>query len=170
MNRFFIVIVLVFASIYILFKPLQIDNNSSEDIAMLEIFNFKSYEFSTLGLSSILNGTKGVKYSDRYVITNPDYTDATAEFLATLDSKTALYKDDILYLDGDVKYKREDGLRYEAPSAIYNTITKEATTKENFEAFMGKNRAIGRDLKYNNAKNTLIAKDIFVTYNIERKK
>ena len=170
MKYFFVAIFAIFAAIYLLFKPLELAQSKSGEIASLNIFDFTMYEFSAIGLSSILKGVEANRFSDRYTIKSPIYTDNTGEFLSHLSSIDGLYKNDILYLNKDVKYTRDDGLKYFSQEATYDTKSKIATTKKDFEAFMGKNRAIGDDLKYNNEKNTLKAKNVFITYNIERKK
>lgn len=170
MNRFFILIFVIFATIFFLFRPLDVKKDDYKDIALFEIYKFTSYEFTPFGLSTLMQGDKGVRFSDRYTISKLDYTDNTKEYRANLKSNDGIYKDDVLYLNGDVLYTREDGLSFSSDEATYDKKKQLASTQKKFIAYMGKNRAIGQDLKYNNDLKTLSARDVYATYHLEDKK
>ena len=136
---------------------------------LLELAKFKLIELDNKGLLTITEGSKGARYSDKYTVTDLDYTDNTNEYLANITSKNALYKGDLIKLDGDVIYSREDGFAFQTQKANYNTKTKIAESKTRYVSHMGEHRATGSSIKYDNVRGIVKSKNIVAKYKLKER-
>jgi len=165
-NIFFILVATGLSVIFFFFKPLDIKEQKFGDIPIFELESFKLIELSNAGLITVLNGDKGLKYKDRYVIYNVDYTDNSEKYLASMQAKDGLYKDDIVDLNGDVVYSREDGLSFKTQKATYNKNTNIVKSLTDYEAYMNKNKVTGSYIEYNNVSKVIKSKNIKVNYKL----
>lgn len=154
-------------SIYIFFKPSYIKQNSFDNLATFEIFDFTLYELDANSMLTLMQGDKALKYDDRYDIININYTDNSKKNIANIQADKASYKDDSIKLDGNVRYDREDGLIFKTDSLVYDKNKSLVFTNDKFILFDGANSVKGKLLKYNNILNTIIAKDVIVKYQLE---
>jgi len=159
----------ILAMIFFLFKPLHIKEQSFEDIPLFELSMFTIYEINTMSLDSILIGTDGARYKDRYKIHNLNYTDNTKKYIANIKANDSIYKDDIMTMYGDVDYNREDGLSFLSDEAIYNKHNGIMKTNKHYVAYRGDNKIIGSSLTYNNLKNRIKSKNITAIYQLSEK-
>lgn len=169
-NYFFIAISLSLSAILFLFEPQELDKKTEGDIALFNISSFLMYELNKNGLITFMNASEGVRYKDRYTITDINYTDNSKEYRANLKAKDGIYKNDILKLSGDVFYTRQDGIKFQTDEATYDKKSSIAKANGDYIAYMEENVAYGREIEYNNALKTLRSKDVFITYHIEDKK
>ncbi|SMP88921.1 Lipopolysaccharide-assembly, LptC-related, partial [Epsilonproteobacteria bacterium SCGC AD-308-P11] len=116
-NIIFIIISIGLMMIFFLFKPMHIKQQEFVDVPLFELSSFSLYELNKKGLNNTMIGTKGTRYSDRYTVENIDYTDNSEKFIANMKADNGIYKDDIVYLEGNVTYTREDGLVFFTQSA-----------------------------------------------------
>lgn len=152
--------------IFFVFKPLNIKEQSFEDVPVFELKSFAIYEIDSLGLESILAGTKGIRYSDRYNIKNVNFTDNTKKYVANIKANSGIYKDDIITLHKDVVYHRADGLNFTSDEAIYSKITSIVKTNKKYVAYSGSNKLIGTSLIYDNLKNKIKSNNITAIYTL----
>lgn len=155
--------------IFFLFKPLNIKEQNFTDVPLFEISSFTLLEFSEQGLITLMKGSGAVRYSNNYVVSNVDFTDNSKEYRANMKAKNGLYKDEIIDLEGDVVYTREDGLTFESQTANYNKKTTVAHTKSNYVSYLGKNKATGSSLTYNNLSKKIESNTIVANYQIKGK-
>ena len=101
---FFSAIIFAMFLILVLFKPLNIKQQDFGEIPIFELTNFKVMELDEKGLTTVMNGDKGIRYKDRYVVNNIDYTDNTKKYLANMKANKGIYKDDIIDLEGNLVY------------------------------------------------------------------
>lgn len=169
---FYLGLLLLGSIIFISLSPQKVHLQEEEEIAQLEFENFKIYEISNEGLSKTLEGEKGEKYKERYVVEMAEMRQRGISFVETLNSNMAIYDTDELFLYGDVIYQRGDGLQFFSDNLTY----------ENKNAFMYVNGAFtleqngsiinGFELEYekNNGKIRALNIDSYIlTDNLEKK-
>ena len=110
--------------IFFLFIPLDQVKKKFDEIPMLELKDFKLSELSTKGLMSVTDGSVGIRYSDRYTVTDLDYIDNSRKFISHIKANDGIYKGDDLFLNGAVEYEREDGISFKTQKAKNNEKTK----------------------------------------------
>ncbi len=155
--------------IYVLFKPLDIKQQEFVDVPLFELISFSVYDLSNKGLNNIMLGKKATKYSDRYTVENIDYTDNSKNFVANMKSNYGVYKDDIVDLEGNVTYTREDGLIFKTQFITYNKQTGIASTDRSYISYKGQDKVMGTSLLYNNVLNQVSSKNVVAIYNFKEK-
>jgi len=157
--------------IFVGFKPLDIKQQKFDDVPLFELESFVLHELSQDGLVTLMKGTKAIRYSNRYDVSNMDYTDNSKEFLANMRANKGLYRDkkEIIDLEGDVIYNREDGLVFESQEASYNKKSSIAKTRKDYVMYRDKDRVIGTSLTYDNANNRIKSKNVVANYQIQER-
>ncbi len=153
--------------IYILFKPLDVKKHDFIDVPQFDLKNFTLYELDTQGLTTLMTGKESVKYSNRYEVKKIDYTDNSKEFIANMQADKGLYKDDIVDLEGDVTYSREDGLVFESDKIIYNKKTTVAISEKSFVMYRDSDVIHGSSLEFNNLKRQAKITEVIAKYQLE---
>ncbi|MDQ1264367.1 MAG: hypothetical protein QG559_1368 [Campylobacterota bacterium] len=169
-NYFFLFVSVVLMMILFFFQPKEVTKNKFGDIALFNISSFTMYEFDSNGLITLMNGKEATRYKNRYTVSDIDYTDNSKEYVANMKAKNAIYKNEIVHLDGDIIYSREDGLIFETQKATYDKKKSIARVNGEYVVYMEKNRAIGKGLEYNNSSKKLKTKDVFITYQLNEGK
>jgi LPS export ABC transporter protein LptC len=155
--------------ILFLFKPVEVTHQKFSDVPLFSISTFTMHELNSKGLITLMNGDKATRYSDRYTVEKMNYTDNSKKYLANMQSNSGIYKDDVVYLDGNIVYTREDGLTFETQKAIYNKKNSTAATEGNYVLYQGSNRVNGEDLKYNNSLERVESKNVVVRYQLQER-
>ncbi|MEA3331304.1 MAG: LPS export ABC transporter periplasmic protein LptC [Campylobacterota bacterium] len=166
-NIFFLFISIGLLMIFFLFKPLDIKEREFVDIPVFELKSFTLYELNTKGLSTIMIGDSAIRYSDRYRVSNINYTDNSKEYIANMKADNGTYKDEIVNLNGNVIYQREDGLSFETQKASYNKKTKIAYANTDYISYMGTNRVVGKSLIYNNLSKRVKSQSVVAKYQLQ---
>lgn len=169
MNYFFLFISLSLLMILFVFKPVEIKENFFGDVELFSISSFTMYEFDSHGLITLMNGSKAIRYSDRYRVDDIDYTDSSKEYIANMKSNRGIYKDDIVYLDGNIVYTREDGLTFKTQKATYNKKTSIAIVDGDYLLYRDTNRVIGEKLHYNSALERVTSKNVTAKYQLKER-
>ena len=168
-NIFFIFLFLVLMSIFLFFKPMHMQNSIHTEVPNSEIYSFSIYKLDTKGLNTIFKGSKALVYEDRYEVSNVDYKDSSKKNISNIKANTGVYKDNIIYLKGDVVYTRDDGLIFKSQSFQYNEKTEIAKTNDKYIMYSNKNKVTGKSLKINNKLNKIYSKNITAKYQIREK-
>jgi len=168
-NSFFLFIFSCLLIIFLLFKPVEIIQQKFGDVPLFNISSFTMYELDSKGLITLMNGDKATRYTNRYTIERMNYTDNSKEYLANMKANNGIYKDDTIYLEGDIVYSREDGLTFNAQKASYNKNTTIATVDGDYLLYKGSNMVNGKELKYNNSLERVESKDVVVKYQLEER-
>ena len=156
--------------IFFLFKPMNIKEQKFTDVPLFELGAFTMYELNTHGLETLMIGTNGTRYSNRYTVDDIDYTDNSKEYVANMKADFGVYKDDIINLDGNVLYSREDGLVFETQKVIYNKKTSIAYVNQDYVSYKDTNRVVGTSLEYNNLLNQSKSTDVVANYTMQENK
>lgn len=167
-TKFFLVIFAGLIAIFFGFKPLHVDSKTEKEVPQFEIKNFVLYELDANSLQTFMIGSNAKKYKDRYTVKNIDYTDNGKDFIANIKAKNGLYKGDIINLNNDVKYVREDGLNFTTQHIVYNKKTKVAVADTNYTLVQNKNIMKGSYLRYDNFHKTMKSKNIDAIYQIKK--
>lgn len=170
LNIFLSIVIIALSMIYFLFEPMNIKKIDSKDIPQFSLGRFTLKELDKTGLVSMMHGDKAIRYSDRYEVYNIDFTDNSKKYLSNMKAKKGLYKRDVVYLNGDVELKRDDGLSFFSQKAKYDKKRDIVSTDTNYTAFMDKNRINGSSVILDNKKDTMKSKKIYIVYDLEEKK
>ncbi len=165
-NVFFISLSLGLLMIFFLFKPLNLKQQSFVDVPLFELNDFTLHEMNLEGLVTFMNGRKAIRYSNRYVVNDINYTDNSKKYIANMKAKHGVYKDDVINLDGEIIYLREDGLTFKTNSAKYDKRTHIVEADGKYVSYRGANVISGNALKYNNLLDTIESKNVSVTYKL----
>lgn len=168
-NLFFLFLITGLSMIFFLFEPMQKIEKKTTEIPSLELNDFKLSELDRYGLLSIVNGKTGAKYSNRYIVTDLDYTDNSSELISNIKANTALYKGFVLDLQGDIKYFREDGLFFSTQKANYNKQTSIMISFTDYKSRQNEHTAEGSYLEYDSIKGITNSKDVTVNYKLRER-
>jgi len=166
-NIFFIIISAGLATIFFAFKPLDIKQRKFIDVPIFELKSFTLYELNKEKLITIMSGDKAIRYTNRYKVSNINYTDNSREYLANMKADSGVFKNKIVNLIGNVDYNREDGLSFKTQKASYNKKTKVAYTNTNYISYLGSNKIIGSSLRYNSRLNRVKSKNVRAKYKLK---
>ena len=155
--------------ILFLFEPIKMKNQQFDEIPLLKLEKFKINELNTQGLSSILEGSIGLKYEDRYLIDTINYTDNENKYLANIKSNSGLYKGNLLELNGDVVYSRADGFSFKSQKVEYNEKTKIVKSPTNYVSFKGKHKVVGSSIVYNSITEITKSKNVIINYKLKER-
>lgn len=140
------------------------------DVPLFELSDFTMYELDTHGLTTILLGSTGTRYAQRYEIKDMDYTDNSKKYIANMVSDLGVYKNEIVKLSGHVVYVREDGLTFKSQEALYNKKTADVVSDTKYTAYLNDNVVIGDYIKYNNITKKIYSKNVIATYQLKEEK
>jgi len=149
---------------------MNLKQTQEKEIAQFSLVDFTLHELDQEGLVTKMDGSKAVRYNDRYFVTDIDYTDNSKEFLSNMKAKDGLYKANIVFLNGDVKFKRNDGLRFFSQKATYDKNIDQASTDVEYVAYMGESYVRGSSAIFDNKNAEIKSKNIEIIYNLQEKK
>lgn len=112
----------------------------------LEFTNTTFTEVNTQKLEGHLYATYGVRYKGTLSLKNIQYTSETVENMV---ADKGMYKENILYLHGNVVLNEKEGYTYTTQEANYNQETEMLYITAPFVGIRDKNRIKGNILVYN---------------------
>ena len=134
-----------------MFEPVKVKETTvnGAEVAELEMSNFTLYELDESGLNNIMIGRKGLRYGDRIEVIDIDYTDSTQKLQNNLQADTGIYNNEYLItLEGNVRYYREDGMKFVTSRAIIDQEKETIETDGRFKMNKFTDNVIGSDLFY----------------------
>jgi len=153
--------------IYVSFKPLDIKQQTFNDVPIFELKQFTMYELDTKGLKTFMTGDSATRYENRYTVKDIDYTDNSKQMISNMKALDGVYKDEKITLSGDVVYTREDGLTFESQKVFYDKKSSIVTSNKGFTAYLDKNKIRGTYLRYNSITQKIYSKNIDAIYQIK---
>jgi hypothetical protein len=166
-NLFFLLIFGLLLGMFSYFSSAYHDKKNGNEIPQIELFSFSMYEISHHGIDHILEGVEGKKFDDRYVITSAKFSDNTKHLLQSIRADNVKYQDNIIALDGNVRYLREDGLVFHSIEGRYDTKKSLIQTDGAFTITQNGNRVDGQKLFYNTQLDTVSANRVSGSYNLK---
>ena len=151
------------------FKPLDVKQQNFVDVPLFELQSFVVYEINQLGLDTMMLGSNAIRYSDRYTVKNIDYTDNSKDYIVNMKANNGIYKNNIVVVNDDVVYTREDGLTFQTKEAVYNKKTSIAKTDTPYILYQGQNRVTGSSIIYNSKLNTIQSNQVVAKYQLKEK-
>jgi len=169
-NYFLSLIVICLSMIYFLFEPMKLKKTEFSEVAQFSLLSFTLYELDKIGLTTLMKGDEAIRYKNRYVVKNIDYSDNSKEYIVNMKAKNGLYKDETVYLNGDVRFQREDGLNFFSQEVPYNSTTDIAVSEVDYIAYINLNQIQGSKIIYDNKNNIIKSKNIYAIYNMQESK
>lgn len=146
---------------------MNIKKQKFEDVPLFEMTSFTLHELNRVGLQTVMTGNSAIRYEDRYSVVDIDYTDNSREYIANMRAGHGLYRDEVIELEDDVVYSREDGFTFETSKVIYDKKTTIAIADTDYVSYQGKNIVNGSFVKYNNSLNRVESKNVTATYQLK---
>lgn len=166
-NRFFILISAFLVGIFMYYKPMKISDAPQKETPKFALENFIIYEMTTKGVGRFFEGKEGERYEDRYEVSSAKFSDNSKKLFESIRSDHARYKEDVIYLNGNVHYVRADGLEFRSNEGTYDKKRSLVQTQGDFIITQNANRIDGTKLRYNTASDTVSANQIRGSYDIK---
>jgi hypothetical protein len=147
---------------------MEIKQSVAKEVPVFEFKDFTMYELNTESLTMIMKGFQASKYQDRYDVQDINYTDNTQQNRANMLASHGVYKDDIIYLDGDVLYKslNKNRFTFHTTTAKFEKKKSLITCENNFTITFENGMMRGTYLQYNNAQQKVYSKNVTANYNL----
>jgi len=168
-STFYLLIGAVLGSIFFFFKPLQVDIATPGELAQIELERFTVYEVAADGVKTILAGAHASRFPDRYEVDDLNLTDRSEGHVETMQARKGIYKEPLISLDGDVRFRRDDGYTFETQKADYNQSSGDVRAPGSFVLWQAGDRVDGRNLFYNIKSGDITAKKIVGVYTMKEK-
>jgi LPS export ABC transporter protein LptC len=165
-NIFFVLILALLVGMFSYFKPVTHDLLALKEVPQFELDKFVIYEISPDRIDRFFEGDHGKRFSDRYEVSEAKFTNNEKPLLESIRADNALYKDDVISLDGKVHYSRADGLQFHSDEGIYDQARSLITTDGDFTVTKNENIIQGTHLYYNLNLDTVSADKIQATYQL----
>ncbi|WP_295053647.1 LPS export ABC transporter periplasmic protein LptC [Sulfuricurvum sp.] len=166
-NLFFVLILGLLIGMYGYFSPDDRAAQDNREIPKIELTDFTLYEISHKRIDHILEGKEGKKFDEYYVITSAKFSDNTKNLFQTIRSDNADYRNNIIKVDGNVHYVREDGLEFRSHEGTYDSKASLIRTKGAFVITQNANHVEGTALNYNTEHDTVSADHVRGSYQLK---
>jgi len=167
---FYLLVAAVLASVFVFFKPLKVAVAKPEELAQIELDRFVIHEVTSDGVKTIMGGTHAQRFEDRYVVNDLNLTDRSEEHIENMHAQKGTYQEPMIYLHKDVRYTRDDGIRFESDDVEYNRTSGQMRANGPFVFWQSRDRLDGQDLFYNSISGDITAKSISGNYYLKDKK
>ncbi len=165
-NIFFVLILTLLVGMFGYFKPLECDQFAAKEVPLFELDKFVIYEISPTKIDRFFEGEHGKRFSDRYEVSEAKFTNNEKALLESIRADNALYKENIIALDGKVYYARADGLQFHSNEGLYDEKRSLITTDGAFTITKNENSIQGTHLYYNLNLDTVSADQIRASYQL----
>jgi lipopolysaccharide assembly outer membrane protein LptD (OstA) len=106
-------------------------------------------------------GHYGFRYTDRIEVEEIDYTDNAGKQRNNLQADFGVYNNkDLITLEGNVRYYREDGMKFRSNVAVINQVDESITAAGPFTMNKFSDNVVGTDLFYDTKNGLTRAKDV----------
>lgn len=166
-NLFFVLLLSLLIGMFGYFKPTLLMDESKEEIPKFELESFVVYEISAAGIDRFFEGDHGKRFEDRYEVSSAKFSNNSKNLFESISANEALYKDDVIALEGNVHYVREDGLQFRSAEGKYDTVNSLVSTRGSFVITQNSNRVNGTQLQLNTKSHTVSANAVSGSYQLD---
>lgn len=166
-NLFFLLIGVLLVGMFGYFKPVSLKEETQKEVARFELDSFIIYEISALGIDRFFEGDHGKRFDDRYEVSSAKFSDNSKKLFESIRADEALYKNDVITLEGNVHYLREDGLQFRSREGKYNTLDSVVSTRGDFVITQNNNIIQGTQLELNTHYDTVSANAVSGSYQLD---
>lgn len=166
-NLFFVLVLSLLVGMFGYFKPTLLMDEAKEEVPKFELESFVVYEISAVGIDRFFEGSHGKRFEDRYEVSSAKFSNNSKNIFESISANEALYKDDIILLEGNVHYVREDGLQFRSAEGKYDTINSLISTRGSFVITQNSNRVNGTQLQLNTKSHTVSANAVSGSYQLD---
>ncbi len=153
---------------FIYFKPIIFNDEIKTEVPKFELESFKIYEISTLGIDRFFEGDHGKRFEDRYEVSSAKFSNNSKTLFESISADEALYKDDIIDLEGNVHYVRADGLQFRSSEGKYDTPRSLVSTRGDFVITQSSNKVNGTQLRLNTQYHMVSANAVSGSYQLDQ--
>ncbi|HQS66042.1 MAG TPA: LPS export ABC transporter periplasmic protein LptC [Sulfuricurvum sp.] len=165
-NFFFVVVLSLLVGMFVYFKPITLMDETREEAPKFELESFIVYEINTMGIDRLFEGDHGKRFEDRYEVSSAKFSNNSKALFESISANEALYKDDIITLEGNVHYVREDGLEFRSSEGKYDTPHSLVSTRGGFIITQNNNKVNGTQLLLNTQHHTVSANAVSGSYQL----
>lgn len=166
-NLFFVVVLGLLLGMFVYFKPIVFMDETIVEVPKFELDTFKIYEISSVGIDRFFEGDHGKRFEDRYEVTSAKFSNNSKALFESISANEALYKDEVIDLEGNVHYVREDGLQFRSSEGKYDTPHSLVSTRGDFVITQNNNRVNGTQLRLNTQHHTVSANAVSGSYQLD---
>jgi len=166
-NLFFVLILSLLVGMFGYFKPTILMDETKEEVPKFELESFIIYEISAVGIDRFFEGIHGKRFEDRYEVSSAKFSNNSKDLFESISANEALYKEDIITLEGNVHYMREDGLEFRSAEGKYDTPHSLVSTRGGFVITQNSNRVNGTQLLLNTQQHTVSANAVSGSYQLD---
>lgn len=148
-NLFFAFIFALLVGMFQYFQPHTLQESDKKEVPQFELDHFIIYEISTSKINRFFEGDNGIRFSDRYIVYNAKFSNNERELFESIRADNAHYKDDVVKLNGNVHYVRDDGLNFQSQEGLYDQKNGFVKTNGAFLITKEGNSVRGTHLYYN---------------------
>ncbi len=170
LTHFFVFLLFFCIALFVFLQPHEYDTEHGNEVAQLEIEDFNLYEIDTQGVQSVVSGTLGRQYTTHYEVENAHYVVNENQLGEHLYADRGKFQREVVYLDDNVRYFREDGLSFESDHAVYDTKKERLYVPEKFIMTQNENIIYGSELHYDVKTGQTSARTIDANYYLEDRK
>ncbi len=149
------------------FKPIKHEQLASKEVPSFELDQFVIYEISPERIDRFFEGEHGKRFWDRYEVSDAKFTNNEKALLESIRADSALYKGDVITLEGKVHYARSDGLQSHSKEGVYDQKHSFLTTEGAFTITKNENSIEGSHLLYDLNLDTVSADQIRASYQLK---
>ena len=152
---------------FVYFKPTIFIDEIREESPKFEVESFIVYEISTTGIDRFFEGEHGKRFENRYEVSSAKFSNNSKDLFESISANEALYKEDIITLEGNVHYVREDGLEFRSAEGKYDTPRSLVSTRGGFVITQNSNKVNGTQLLFNTQHHTVSANAVSGSYQLD---
>lgn len=167
LSAFYMLVGAALVAVFLFFKPLNVDIANPGEMPQIELERFVVHEVTEAGVKTILAGRYARRFEDRYTVDDVNVTDRAQAHVQSMRAGKGIYKEPVILLQKNVRYRRDDGIRFETEQVEYNQTSGTMAADDDFILWQGKDKVVGRSLRYNTASGEASGKNIVADYDIK---